>query len=356
MFDIISKHPDWGPKLISYELRTDAYGKEKVDPDLIYSELQKLRLNTQELRERFVQKGGKKKRLKQPGTPLMTLDGKVILNFESAEMEVAKQQNTGVDKQMETLRSDTAEKKPIRRINIYSSDGEEKSKPTYIHKTAKPYAPVVKEKPASAAPTPAPEPIAASAKKEATPKKAAVQPTTKEELLKKVKTKVKQDEVSNFYQNVKGDLKQVQELINKLPQSPSFDQDIRKAAIVMKIVGRHPSLKKLPEIKQVFEQLFTAFNFMDEHIKELDKEIILTNVKDLLKYIEKDNKFKDYGKLFESINKIGLIQRSLEQSLKTTKTGSENQFDKIREKILNKNMIENTSLLELLSEDKKKNA
>ena len=93
---------------------------------------------------------------------------------------------------------------------------------------------------------------------------------------------------------------------------------------------------------------------MDEHIKELDKEIILTNVKDLLKYIEKDNKFKDYSKLFESINKIGLIQRSLEQSIKAEKPDSAKQFDKIREKILNKNMIEDTSLLELLSDDKKK--
>ena len=351
VFDIISKHPDWGPKLISYELRTEPYGKERIDADLIYSELQKLRLNTQELRERFVEKGGKKKRLKQPGTPLMTLDGKVILDFQSAEMEVAKQQDSGFNKQMDTLRSETPEKKPIRKINIYSSEGEtEKSKPTYIHKNAKPFEPAPQEKAAS--PEPVPAPIQEAKEKPA--KKPAAQPVTKEDLLKKVKTTVKQDEISNFYQNVKGDLKQVQNIIVKLPQSASFDQDIRKAAIVMKIVGRHPSLKKLPEIKQVFEQLFNVFSFMDEHIKELDKEIILTNVKDLLKYIEKDNKFKDYSKLFESINKIGLIQRSLEQNIKAEKPDSAKQFDKIREKILNKNMIENASLLELLSDDKKK--
>ena len=351
VFDIISKHPDWGPKLISYELRTEAYGKERVDADLIYSELQKLRLNTQELRERFVQKGGKKKRLKQPGTPLMTLDGKVILDFESAEMEVAKQQDSGFNKQMETLRPEAAEKKPVRKINIYSGEEPaEKSKPTYIHKNAKPYEPAAKEKAEPAVPEAAPVPPV----KEAAPNKQAARPVTKEALLKKVKTTVKQDEISNFYQNVKTDLNQVQELIRKLPDSASFEQDIRKAAIVMKIVGRHPSLKKMPEIKQVFEQLFNAFSFMDTHIKELDKKIILTNVKDLLKYIEKDNKFKDYGKLFESINKIGLIQRTLEQEVSTQKSAPQDQFEKIREKILNKNMIEDTSLLELLSEDKKK--
>jgi len=349
VFDIIKKHPDWGPKSISYELRTETYGKEKIDSDLIYNELLKLRLNTQELRKRFIEKGGKTKRLKQPGTPLMTLDGKVILDFESSEDQIARQQNVGPSKQMQAIRSDREEKKPVRQINIYSSESDkDKSAPTYIHKQAEPFTSAAVEKmtePESAPKLTPEKPIE---------KKPTGQPVTKEELLKKVQPDIKQDAVGIFYQNVKGDLVQVQKIISNMSGSPAIEQDLRKIAIILKIVGRHPSLKKMPEIKQVFEQIYTAFNFMEENSADLSKELILANVKDLLKFIEKDNKFKDYSKLFESINKIGLIQRNLEQSLKQVNSDSGKQLDSIREKIIDKKMIETSSVLELIAKDNKK--
>ncbi|MEJ2053361.1 MAG: SpoIIE family protein phosphatase, partial [Calditrichaceae bacterium] len=89
IFNIISKNPAYGAKRIADELASDEYGNLDLDPQRIYNELVKLRLNTRQLRERHLEKG-KRKHFKQPGTPLLTLDGSVILNYESAEEEIAK--------------------------------------------------------------------------------------------------------------------------------------------------------------------------------------------------------------------------------------------------------------------------
>lgn len=392
VFDIIRKHPDWGPKLISYELRTEEYGKERIDSDLIYSELVKLRLNTQKLRERFIEKGGKSKRLKQPGTPLMTLDGNVILDFEGAEKEVAKRQSHDVSKQMQAINADVSPKPSAPKVSVYNStqaeekeppvqikseakpsdasakeevepevimpamsEQREKTPPTYIHKQAKPFEPPTKETlvEPEVKKTPKPEKVKKVSPKKTTKKSQAESPS-KKELLKKVSTNVKQDQVSKFYFNVKGDLDQVSELIKKLPESDDIQKDIHQISIVLKIISRHPNLKKLTEIKQVFEQIQMVFVFMDQNFDKLEQSLLVNGSKDLLKYIEKDNKFKDYGKLFESITMIGLVQRKLEQSMKNDKPDSGNQYDQIRQRILNKNLIEDTSLLEVLTKDKEK--
>jgi len=371
VFDIIRKHPDWGPKLISYELRTEAYGKERIDSDLIYNELVKLRLNTQKLRERFIEKGGKSKRLKQPGTPLMTLDGKVILDFEGSEQEVAKRHNPDVARQVEAIRPSQPSEPPKQQVNIYSSTtSEEKNEPTYIHKPAKTYEHTVPQEPvAEIKPKPvkpvetvkvkkskaveAVKPVKPEATPKKTPKKKPVKPITKAELLNKVSSNVSQDLVKQFYHRVQGDLNQVIDMIKGLPTSEDQNQDLHKISVVIKIISRHPSLKKLPEIKQVFEQIQNAFIFMDANFEKLEQNTFINSTKDLLKYIEKDNKFKDYGKLFESINMIGLIQRKLEQSIKDKQSISSTQYDQIRQKILNKNLIEDSSLLEVLAKDKK---
>jgi len=377
VFDIIRKHPDWGPKLISYELRTEVYGKERIDSDLIYNELVKLRLNTQKLRERFIEKGGKSKRLKQPGTPLMTLDGKVILDFEGSEQEVAKRHNPDVARQVEAIRPSQPSEPPKQQVNIYSSTtSEEKNEPTYIHKPAKTYEHTVPQEPvAEIQPKPKPKPkpvkpvetvrvkkskaveavkpVKPEATPKKTPKKKPVKPITKAELLNKVSSNVSQDLVKQFYHRVQGDLNQVIDMIKGLPTSEDQNQDLHKISVVIKIISRHPSLKKLPEIKQVFEQIQNAFIFMDANFEKLEQNTFINSTKDLLKYIEKDNKFKDYGKLFESINMIGLIQRKLEQSIKDKQSISSTQYDQIRQKILNKNLIEDSSLLEVLAKDKK---
>ncbi|MEJ2542679.1 MAG: SpoIIE family protein phosphatase, partial [Calditrichaceae bacterium] len=96
IFDIISKNPAFGAKRIADELSKKEYGSLSVDQQRIYNELVKLRLNTRKMRERHLEKG-KRTHFKQPGTPLLTLDGSVILDFQSSEQEIAKRQGTSPD-------------------------------------------------------------------------------------------------------------------------------------------------------------------------------------------------------------------------------------------------------------------
>ena len=50
-----------------------------IDEQRIYDELVRSRLNTKELRLAFIEKGARGKRLKPPGTPMLTIDGQVII-------------------------------------------------------------------------------------------------------------------------------------------------------------------------------------------------------------------------------------------------------------------------------------
>jgi hypothetical protein len=89
LYDVIRENPGFGPKRISDELNTEKYSYVELLPRLIYEELKRAKLNHRKQRERFVQRGGKR-RLKPPGTPLLTLDGEVMVGgFRSEEeMEV----------------------------------------------------------------------------------------------------------------------------------------------------------------------------------------------------------------------------------------------------------------------------
>ena len=80
IYDIIQKHPEYGAKRISSLLNTEAYGYTRVPYRLIYEELKRAKLNTKERRIQFVKRGGKR-RLKPPGTPLLTLDGEVMVGY-----------------------------------------------------------------------------------------------------------------------------------------------------------------------------------------------------------------------------------------------------------------------------------
>ena len=79
IYDIIRKHPEWGAKRISEQLNTEEYGYTKISEWRIYQELKRKRLNTRALREAYVSRGAHKKRMKPPGTPMLTLDGKIIM-------------------------------------------------------------------------------------------------------------------------------------------------------------------------------------------------------------------------------------------------------------------------------------
>jgi len=79
IFDIIKNNPELGAKRISEELNAEKYGFTVIDEKRIYDELVKSRLNTYELRLAFIEKGDKGKRMKPPGTPLLTLNGDVVV-------------------------------------------------------------------------------------------------------------------------------------------------------------------------------------------------------------------------------------------------------------------------------------
>lgn len=89
IYDIIKKHPEYGAKRISEELNSEAYSFAQINESRIYDELVQSRLNTRQLREAYIARSGKKKRMKPPGTPMLTLDGKIIL---SKDMEKFEQQ------------------------------------------------------------------------------------------------------------------------------------------------------------------------------------------------------------------------------------------------------------------------
>ena len=90
IYDIIRRFPDYGAKRICEELNTERYEFTQIPVSRVYEELVRMRLNTKQLREAFVQRGGKRKRIKPPGTPMLTVDGRVIMNraqYEESEDE-----------------------------------------------------------------------------------------------------------------------------------------------------------------------------------------------------------------------------------------------------------------------------
>jgi len=87
IYDIIKKHPEYGAKRISEELNTGEYGFTQINESRIYDELVRSRLNTRQLREAYLARSGKKKRMKPPGTPMLTLDGKIILSKDYEELD-----------------------------------------------------------------------------------------------------------------------------------------------------------------------------------------------------------------------------------------------------------------------------
>ncbi len=79
IIDIIMHNPELGPKMISNLLKTDKYGFTSIPENRIYEELIRLRLNTQEKRQAFIEGLSKsKRRFKVPGNPLITMDGEII--------------------------------------------------------------------------------------------------------------------------------------------------------------------------------------------------------------------------------------------------------------------------------------
>jgi len=82
IYDIIKEYPKYGAKRISEELNTEKYSYTLIDERRVYNELVRNRLNTRELRQTFIERGGKGKKMKPPGTPFLTLDGQIIMDYD----------------------------------------------------------------------------------------------------------------------------------------------------------------------------------------------------------------------------------------------------------------------------------
>jgi serine phosphatase RsbU (regulator of sigma subunit)/anti-sigma regulatory factor (Ser/Thr protein kinase)/tetratricopeptide (TPR) repeat protein/transposase len=92
IFDIIRNHAEYGAKRLSEELNTEKYGFTQISENTIYDELLRSRLNTRQLREAFVARGGRQRRpMKPPGTPMLTLDGKIIIDRKGFELPPPKE-------------------------------------------------------------------------------------------------------------------------------------------------------------------------------------------------------------------------------------------------------------------------
>lgn len=85
IFDIIRGDPEVSIEKISEILGTEKYGFLKIRPEIIKEELTRIKLDTLEKRKRFVAKSTDRKALKSPGTPLLTLDGQVIKNYQGTD-------------------------------------------------------------------------------------------------------------------------------------------------------------------------------------------------------------------------------------------------------------------------------
>jgi hypothetical protein len=133
LYDVIRNFPEYGAKRISDELNTEKYGFTKLEPRRIYEEMRKAKLSTREQRERYLMRGDKK-RIKPPGTPLLTLDGQTILDYESAEQVIAKKRGT-TPNLPGTPPPPPAEEKSSKVVHIASSPKSEKKPETVVEES-----------------------------------------------------------------------------------------------------------------------------------------------------------------------------------------------------------------------------
>jgi serine phosphatase RsbU (regulator of sigma subunit)/anti-sigma regulatory factor (Ser/Thr protein kinase) len=398
LFEIVRTNPEFGPKRISDELNTEKYGFTLLEPRRIYEELKHARLATAEKREAFVKRGGRK-RIKLPGTPLLTLDGQVILNYESAEKVISEKLGTTslpefrqppppesekryADKQLRSRRieepeSGVTETKP-ETGEIETVQAGTTTAPSSVDQP-------VKEK--------LPEPRIEFRQKTVTPKpkesktvtphpRKAKEPRAKEKIELKVEpitppevqpqvislidhmpTEQKRDEVISglakitpeitpekmdmFYATIQDDLKIIHDVISNCSDGNLQKEDLLKILLSLKIISTHHLLKDLTNVRQLFMQVISVFEFLTENIQVMEKQVVLENAKEILKYIKKENILPNT--ILEQINEVGI--KNLQVREKALKNDNQNQsdLDLVRKKIANKNLLKNKVILESLS-------
>ncbi|MGD9486647.1 MAG: SpoIIE family protein phosphatase [Calditrichaceae bacterium] len=400
VFDIIRKHPEYGANRISNDLNTELYGFEKVDPQRLYNELVKLKLNTKEQRVKFVKKGDKRA-LKQPGTPLLTLDGKVIMNFQSSESEIAKRK--GEPTQKLTSLPIESKKAVVREFNTDKASktekqGSESVSPLFQHQTEKPAEPVKepdKEKLSEKVPpaehkTPEPkqepeavpgqendnketitvnqdeilfkpkeqseknrEDRADRAKEKSDQIERLARKQTREDLLATVTIETDSAELAHFFNSIADDLAGISSLIKGIDASADGAQEMKKINLILKIMLKNPILRKLPDVQRIYKQAQESVALLESKFKDLGKEFAYSKLKDLLKYVEKDYILSAQSSLTEVNNKIGIIRRHITAKLSAAKTKQSSEMDLARKKLAQKKIVSNASLLESLVKNDK---
>ena len=401
IYDIIRKHPEYGASRIVKELEKDEYGNVKLDANRLYKELVKMHLNTRARRERFVQKGDKG-RLKQPGTPLLTLDGKVILDFKSSEEEIGKRRASQDIKAAPFRPKPVTEehKKPFVKEFTAKEETVKKEEPVeaensaavIIHKPAKTHEEaeprdIKDEKPEQAEPAreieieekqaaeidetetietkesiskPRPqqreqeipqEKPEAKVKPETAEKKVSARAVDRNDLLTRVSVNIDRKILDTFFEEAKEDLESVEKLLIQVQESNNLRQTIKDLHLHLRRIVSHPTLSAIPDAKRIFERIQHIIYYIDNGFDKLDEKIIRRNVKELLFSVKKDDKFVDYERYYETINILGVIQKRFIDIIAKNDQSRSDAIAKARKKLAGKNIITSKPVLNMLNDD-----
>lgn len=343
IFDIIRDDPKRGPKTIAALLNSEKYGSVNIDERRIYSELVKMRLNTFKLRKRFVDKGQSSKRLKQPGTPLLTLDGKVILDFESSEGQIAKSSGTPVPpRPVQSGSTDQGKKEPY--VRIISHTDKKAVPPTEVKADDK-----LSERQARKTPPAVDQqPVIKSVPTEVATNKETV--PTREDLIRKAVENKDPQLIESFYNACKEDFETLAQEQLALSGAKDTDSHLRKIKLILKIVSGHPILKQLPELQQLFVQALRVASVIIENKSRLKQKDIVKDISRVLNFLQKENILKTDVSITEKVNQVSLVSGTAHpgtQNISDKGVG----FDAIRAKIAKKKLVKDISLV---SDTKKK--
>jgi len=177
-------------------------------------------------------------------------------------------------------------------------------------------------------------------------------PTT-EDLKKKSIEKLDRKLIDKFYFECKDDFNTINDLSKKYIEKPDSGNELKKIDLILKIVLKNPILNELPEVSQLFIQSQALFEHVQKNHESLEKSAIKHSIDSVLSYLNKDSILNASESIIENINRVGVIHKNLQISTNSEKS-ADSDLDKIRSKIATKQLVKNTSLLEILNDNPKK--
>lgn len=321
LYEVIRKYPKYGTKKISDTLNTEEFGFTKLEQHRIYEELRRAKLNTKEKREAFIRKSGTK-RVKLPGTPLLTMDGEVILDFESSEQAVAKKRGgETTPKQFQAHIPDDKKADPKVMISRSANTGQ--------LATPKPAAPEP-EKPKQPAPPKKAEP----------PKQADKPETGKTQQFSADSTGINTKDVADFLSKSQDDLKIIDAISSKWSDKKKMQEsDLKKIITSLKIISKNPRIKKIGKGINLYEQVIKNLEQYHQAFEQLNQPDDFQIINEWLNYIKKENILNNSDIILEKINELGIqLHKMKTDRAKKTESNTQN-LDYIREKLANKKVL-----------------